>query len=187
MSWTQGGSAKSLDLIASASLSNEASLIDVGSGQSVLIGQLLSRGFQNITVLDISKAALNNARALLGEKSDIPTWLVADVLTAELPRETFDLWHDRAVFHFLTEADDRRAYVTKLRESLKPNGLAIIATFSLSGPEKCSGLPVRRYSSETLTLELGSDFELVASANENHSTPWGKGQDFIYCVFKRLR
>lgn len=185
MSWTQECATQSLELIALAKIGSSSQIIDVGSGESVLIKELLGLGFRNLTVLDISEAAISKAKETFGTSESSINWVVSDVLAANLKKEFFDLWHDRAVFHFLTEKKQRDLYVAKLEASLRPGGFAIIATFSLSGPEKCSGLPVLRYDAKSLQAELGHNFRLIKSTPESHSTPWGKEQNFLYCLFKK--
>lgn len=187
MSWTQTNASCSLELMRLAGAGTDSSLIDVGSGESVLIGQLLQQGYRNLTVLDISRAGIERAKKKLGKMADSANWLVSDVLRADFSPHSFDLWHDRAVFHFLTEVKDRAAYVSQLKRALKPGGHAIVATFSMSGPEKCSGLSVMRYSCESLQSEFASvGFELIKCVEETHATPWGKPQDFVYNLFRRL-
>lgn len=186
MSWSQVDASRSLELIRLAGVGPSSNIIDVGSGESVLIGQLIKLGFHHLTVLDISDAGIARAKKKLGPTGNSVNWMVSDVLTAELKAGYFDCWHDRAVFHFLTEDTQRATYARRLRESLKPGGFAIVATFSLSGPEKCSGLPVMRYSCESLQSALGNDgFELIKCVEETHATPWGKPQDFVYNLFRR--
>jgi len=150
-----------------------------------LVDTLAARGLDCLAVLDISDAALKRAQERLGDASRIPTWITADV-TADWTLKPMDIWHDRAVFHFLIDAADRTRYVQHLRETLKPAGAAIIATFALDGPEKCSGLPVARYSSETLAAELGKGFRLIESVAHVHETPWGAPQSFLYSRFARV-
>jgi hypothetical protein len=159
-------------------------VIDIGAGDSRLVDHLLVEGIDCIAVLDVSGAALERARIRLGSNSDRVDWIEADV-TAEWSWKSADIWHDRAVFHFLTERADRDRYKGKLAGMLKRGGSAIIATFALDGPEKCSGLPVIRYSPETLASELGSEFVLVDSRHHIHTTPWGTTQAFQYSRLKR--
>lgn len=185
MSWTQLNAGRSIELIGLTGVGPESRIIDVGSGETVLIGQLVKLGFHHLTVLDISATAIATAKEKLGTTGEGIEWIVSDVLKADLKKGNFALWHDRAVFHFLTEQKQREAYAVKVRESLTPGGFAIIATFSLSGPEKCSGLPVMRYSCESLQTQLGNGFELIKCLEETHATPWGKPQDFVYNLFKR--
>lgn len=185
MSWTQPSAVRSLELIKLSGIKSDASIIDIGSGMSVLIGQLIDAGYKNLMVLDISSVAISKAKETLGQRGAKIKWLASDVLEMEFETNSFDLWHDRAVFHFLIQQQQRKIYVEKLTAALKPGAHAVLSTFSLSGPEKCSGLEVCRYSPETLQSELGSDFELVKSASEEHSTPAGKSQNFVYCLFRK--
>lgn len=181
LSWMQAEPATSLSLIAEVCPTGR--VIDVGGGTSPLAERLLDRGY-SVTVLDISKSAIDHARARLGTRADQVDWLVADV-TAGPVLGTCDVWHDRAVFHFLTTPESRAAYVTLLKSTVPVGGHAVIATFALDGPEKCSGLEVRRYDGRMLAAELGPEFELCKSAREMHETPWGARQSFQYSLFKR--
>lgn len=160
-------------------------VIDVGGGASTLVDDLLDLGYLDLTVLDISDAALSAARDRLADRADAVQWVVADVTSVQFPENSFDLWHDRAVFHFLTKEAERHAYVNVLRHSLVTNGAVVIATFSLAGPTKCSGLDVVRYSAASLAQQLGSDFELIFDAEETHTTPSGNEQHFVVCQFKK--
>jgi SAM-dependent methyltransferase len=182
VSWFQQEPAQSLRLMAASGLSATSCVIDVGGGDSRLVDRLVDLGLTCVTVLDVSAAAIERARARLGSKGEHVRWLEADV-TGEWSVPPVDIWHDRAVFHFLIDPVDRHRYLAHLRATLKPGGSAIIATFSLDGPERCSGLPVRRYSPESLAAELGADFRLVESASELHSTPTGSTQSFQYSRF----
>lgn len=186
VSWFQDHLEKSLELIVAAGIDKKARIIDVGGGASTLAEDLLAKGYSDLTVLDISSGALSQSKKRLGEKSKHIIWLDADILKADLPKNVFDLWHDRAVFHFLTTPGDRKTYLKVLRQSLKPGGFVIMASFSLEGPEKCSGLAVMRYSPEALSRELGPDFTLVKDCHERHKTPFNTTQDFIYCLFKSV-
>ena len=183
LSWTQAEPATSLELIGQV-CARGGSVIDVGGGTSPLAERLLDGGY-SVAVLDISSQAIERARQRIGEKAAKVRWIVADV-TAEPEIGTFDLWHDRAVFHFLVNRADREKYVALLARTLRPGGHAIIATFSLEGPEKCSGLPVQRYDATALARELGTGFTLLRSVPEMHVTPWGKTQAFQYSVFLRI-
>lgn len=158
-------------------------VIDVGAGTSPLCARLLDAGFA-VTVLDIAASAIDRARQRLGERAARVEWVVADVTQIESVG-VFDLWHDRAVFHFLTEPEDRARYVDLLSRSIPSGGHAVIATFAPEGPDQCSGLPVRRYDSTALSRELGEGFELRKSVPETHLTPWGKPQAFQYSLFRR--
>lgn len=186
MSWTQANASISIELIKLAGVDLDLNIIDVGSGETVLIGQLAKLGFKHLTVLDISEAAVQRAKMKLGSSAESIKWIISDVTEANLTAGHFDLWHDRAVFHFLTEPEQRKKYVVKLTDSVKPGGFAIIATFSLSGPDRCSGLPVMKYSCDSLESEIGNGFQPIKCLDETHATPWGKPQDFVYHLFKRL-
>jgi len=185
VSWYQVRPALSLDLIELAGADPKAGTIDVGGGASSLVDELLARGFEDVAVLDVSGAALELTRARLGDRAARVEWLECDVTGFE-PRRQWGLWHDRAVFHFLTEPADRDAYVRVLDSALRVGGSAIIAAFSLQGPERCSGLDVVRYSPQSLLAELGGDYELVESRDELHVTPSGAEQAFMYCLLQRV-
>jgi 2-polyprenyl-3-methyl-5-hydroxy-6-metoxy-1,4-benzoquinol methylase len=182
VSWTQAEPRTSLSLI--REVCRKGRVIDVGGGTSILAERLLDAGY-SVAVLDISEAAIAQAKARMGAKSERVRWIVTDI-TAAPELGTFDVWHDRALFHFLTDPSDRAAYIALLSRSIPVGGHAVIATFALEGPEKCSGLPVRRYDGHHLALELGSGFELLKSVPEIHLTPWGKPQAFQYSVFRRV-
>ncbi len=167
-----------------AGLNVDTCVVDIGGGDSHLIDALLARGLDCMAVLDVSEAALERAKARLADSSVVPTWIAADV-TGTWSLKPMDIWHDRAVFHFLTAPQDRAAYVSHVCGVLKTNGTAIIATFAPDGPEKCSGLSVARYSPETLAAELGEHFKLVESVSHIHQTPWGSPQSFQYSRFTR--
>lgn len=185
VSWFQETPAPSLALIAGIGAVPATAIIDIGGGASRLVDHLIARGFSDVTVLDLSAAALRAARTRLGERASRAHWLVADATTWE-PQRTYDVWHDRAAFHFLTEESDRAAYIVRLKQGLKIGGHAIIATFALDGPEKCSGLPVIRYDAARLAQTLGSGFELLQSEPSDHATPWGSKQHFQFSVFERV-
>ncbi|HEY1992028.1 MAG TPA: class I SAM-dependent methyltransferase [Gammaproteobacteria bacterium] len=184
VSWFQARPQVSLELIRSCTAAADA-VIDVGGGASRLAEQLLAAGYADLTVLDIAEPALRRVRERLGPDASKLRWLTADV-TRWRPLRQYALWHDRAVFHFLTEAADRAAYLANLRAGLRPGGHALMASFALDGPERCSGLPVRRYSPESLTLELGQGFRLLASRSEDHLTPLGRVQRFQYSLLARV-
>ncbi|MBI2381662.1 MAG: class I SAM-dependent methyltransferase [Gammaproteobacteria bacterium] len=184
VSWFQPRAEKSLGLIQACGLPKDAPIIDVGGGASVLVDDLLAAGFTELTVLDLSGAALGQTRTRLGQAAGHVRWLEADITTVELPAAQYALWHDRAVFHFLTEADQRAAYVARLRHALQPGGHLILATFAEDGPERCSGLPVCRYSAEALSAELGAEFVLQTELRDEHHTPFGTSQRFLYCHFR---
>ena len=182
VSWYQTHAQVSLELIQSVAPARTSAIIDVGGGASVLVDDLLGVGYANLAVLDISRAALDQARSRLGPWSAGVTWLEADVLDAALPVAAFDVWHDRAVFHFLTDTADRRRYVDQVKRALKPGGAIVIGTFAEDGPRKCSGLDVARYSAAQLSAELGPAFVPVSSRRHEHVTPWGAPQAFTFCV-----
>lgn len=182
VTWYQRTPKLSLDLISRAAPSTDARILDVGGGASRLVDGLLAAGYSDITVLDLSDVALDQARARLGPAGAVVTWVEADILTACLPEHSVDVWHDRAVFHFLTAAADRQRYVEQMRFTIRPGGCAVVATFAEDGPTRCSGLPVVRYSSQALIHEFGPDFELVTSAREEHVTPSGATQAFTYSL-----
>jgi SAM-dependent methyltransferase len=184
VSWYSAHLSGSLRLIREVA-AKDASVIDVGGGASTLVDDLLGAGFARPTVLDISNAALLHARARLGDAAGQVSWIQGDITSVELPRSAFDVWHDRAVFHFLGTATDRAAYMRVLKASLKPNGHVVIGTFALNGPEKCSGLDVTRYDAEALGRELGAEFSLTANEAPVHVTPSGKAQNFLLCRFAR--
>ena len=187
VSWYQPHLTRSLQLLANAGLRPESRIIDVGGGASTLVDDLLGQGVTDITVLDISGQALAAAKTRLGKRAEQVTWLEADVTQVQLPNASYDLWHDRAVFHFLTSAEDRRRYLDTMRKALKPGGQALLATFALDGPPRCSGLEVVRYSPETLHAEVGKDFRLVETISEEHRTPFKTMQRFMYCRFESLK
>jgi len=182
VSWYQAAPAQSIKLIRHA-VSEDARIIDVGGGASTLADHLLDAGYSRLTVLDIAAPALVAARQRLGPRAKDVNWITADV-TDWSPTAKFNLWHDRAVFHFLTDAEDRRAYVRTLRAALAPDGHLIVATFALDGPETCSGLPVARYNADRLSAELGQPFVLMEEQREDHLTPGGTTQSFGYYRYR---
>jgi 2-polyprenyl-3-methyl-5-hydroxy-6-metoxy-1,4-benzoquinol methylase len=184
VSWYQRSPEPSLRMIEAAGLPVSARVIDVGGGASMLADALLDRGFRAITVLDISAAALDIASRRMGARATAIDWHAADVRTWR-PDHRYDLWHDRAAFHFLTEAADRRAYLDTLAAALEPGGRVIMATFAEDGPERCSGLPVRRYGAAALAEELGDGFSLSEHWTETHRTPAGTEQSFTWALFRR--
>jgi SAM-dependent methyltransferase len=183
VSWFRLHLETSLALIERAAHSRSASIIDVGGGASTLIDDLIQRGYRNLTVLDISQAALAVAESRLGQAASLVRWIGADVTRVDLQQCSFDIWHDRAVFHFLTASEDRAAYVRTLAVSAKPGARVIISTFGPDGPSKCSGLDVRRYDADSLQKELGAHFHLTESSMEFHATPFGTMQQFLYGHF----
>lgn len=184
-SWYQEEAGHSLEMIEASAIAHGEAVIDVGGGASVLVDTLLELGFQNLSVLDISRAALQSAKARLGSRANDVKWLCEDA-TRWTPAHPFRLWHDRAVFHFLTDAEDRQKYRTIAKANLVPGGHMIMATFAMDGPEKCSGLPVRRYSAQSMAAELGDGFALIEDSIEEHLTPGGRVQKFQYCRFLRV-
>ena len=183
LSWYQRHASRSLAYITAAA-GWASPIIDIGGGASTLVDDLLERGYANVSVLDIADAGLAKARDRLGAQASRVSWIVADVRGWTPPR-SYDVWHDRAVFHFLTEAEDRDAYVGALKAGTKPGASVIMATFAPDGPQQCSNLPVRRYSSEALAEVLGSSFTLTDQSSESHTTPAGAEQRFAYSVFRR--
>lgn len=185
VSWFEALPAVSLELLEAAGLTDDTCVVDVGGGESRLVDALLARGLDCLAALDVSGEALEHARGRVGPDARVVTWIEADV-TAVWSLKPMDIWHDRAVFHFLVSPDDRVSYRAHMRETLKPGGSAIIATFALDGPATCSGLPVARYSPRSLASELGDAFELVDSRRVQHVTPGGIAQAFQYSRFRRL-
>lgn len=183
VSWFSPDAATSLQLVARAGLGPDARVIDVGGGASRLVDGLLDRGMRRVTVLDISAAALAAARARLADRAEQVSWLVGDV-TKFVPPHAYDLWHDRAVFHFLS-GDERAAYVEVMTKAVAPGGAAIVATFAPDGPERCSGLAVSRYDATALAEAVGPAFELVESEREEHVTPAGRVQAFTFVRLRR--
>lgn len=186
LSWYQRHAELSLALIEKIAPNKDSSIIDIGGGASVLVEDLLAAAYRKLAVLDLSENALNFAKQRLGDSAKTVDWQAADVLEAELPEKAFDIWHDRAVFHFLTSTEDRQRYVAQVRKALLPGGYIVIATFAENGPPRCSGLEVQRYSVQTLSAAFGSEFKLVDNRSEMHITPDGRSQPFIYCVFQRF-
>lgn len=185
VSWYQPTPAHSLALLRDAGAGPHATIIDIGGGDSTLVDAVVSDGLGTITVLDITEAALARARARLGERACEVTWIEGDITREALPPAAFDIWHDRAVFHFLTDADDRARYVATASAALKPGGTLLMATFAADGPQRCSGLDVVRYNPEQLAETLGGDFRLRHSFDDTHRTPSGGEQRFLYAVFNR--
>lgn len=181
VSWFQEHAVRSLRLIEATAVPKSAAIIDVGGGASVLADDLLQAGYSNVTVLDLSRAALQAAQNRLGARAARVAWLEGDITAIRLPAHAFDVWHDRAVFHFLTTAEQRQAYVRQILCAVKPGGHVIVSTFAEDGPLQCSGLPVMRYSAAGLHAEFGSPFELLRHEKEEHLTPTGRTQNFVYC------
>ena len=185
VSWYQPHAQLSLELIKSTGIVRDAGIIDVGGGASMLVDDLLAEGYTDLTVLDLSHAALEAARSRLKTQESRVRWIEAEVTTADLPNRRYDIWHDRAVFHFLTEEREREAYVRTVFHSVKPGGHVIIATFAEDGPTQCSGLPVMRYRPDELHDEFGEAFTLLQHRKEAHHTPAGAVQQFVYCYCRR--
>lgn len=182
VSWYRPHLDTSIDLITRVAPDISAAIIDVGGGESTLVDDLLARGYRDVSVLDISPTAIEVARKRIGEAARQVAWIVADITQVELPNKRYDLWHDRAVFHFLTRQDQRTAYVQQVAASVKVGGHVIVATFGPEGPTQCSSLDVVRYDSQTLHAEFGGHFRLMQSAAELHQTPFGTTQQFVYCL-----
>lgn len=185
VSWFEELPAISIEMLEAAGMSRETCVLDVGGGDSRLIDHLAARGMDCLAVLDVSGAALRRAQERLGTAAAVPVWIESDV-AGDWTLKPMDIWHDRAVFHFLTKPEDQARYLAHLHAVLKPNGAVIIATFAPDGPEKCSGLPVARYSPDALAARLGEAFTLVESRRHAHQTPWGSRQEFQYSRFLRL-
>ncbi|MBL8889114.1 MAG: class I SAM-dependent methyltransferase [Planctomycetaceae bacterium] len=185
VSWYEPDPKQSLDKIVSAAVDSRGRVIDIGGGQSFLVDRLLDAGFAHVAVLDISRTAIEATKARLGERASQVEWMVADITQAKSLGE-FDIWHDRAVFHFLTDPDDRRRYVELLRRSLPIGGHFVVGTFAKGGPEKCSGLQICQYDAATMQAELGTSFEPLKCSEYLHTTPSGKPQQFFFGVYERV-
>lgn len=182
VSWAAPHLQTSLELIEQSGLGPQAAVVDVGAGASSLATDLAARGWASVTAVDWAQTAIDEAKKLAGSHAHRIQWLTADVLKLPLPDASADLWHDRAVFHFLTSPDDRAQYVAQLLRVVRPNGKVIIGSFGPDGPEQCSGLPVVRYSEQSLLATFGSHFERERCLPETHVTPWGTAQAFVYCL-----
>lgn len=183
--WFQPHAVSSLRLIERCA-GPDAQVIDVGGGASVLVDDLLDAGYRRVTVLDLAESALAASRARLGERAQAVEWIAGDITRVELPAARFDVWHDRAVFHFLTDPADRARYVAQVLRAVKPGGHVIVATFGLGGPLQCSGLDVVRYDPDALHAQFGASFRLLGHETEIHHTPAGKDQEFVYCYCMRV-
>jgi ubiquinone/menaquinone biosynthesis C-methylase UbiE len=181
VSWYRPHLDLSLRFVDGAGLSPSSSILDVGGGASTLVDDLLARGYRDVTVLDLSESAIAQAKARLGASGSQVTWMIGDVTEIEFPEHRFDFWHDRAVFHFLTDDPARQRYVAAVHRALKPNGHVLVATFGPSAPDHCSGLPVLRYTAEGIHGQFGTEFKKIGSESEIHRTPWGSEQEFVYC------
>ncbi len=184
LSWYEPKPETSLKIIHEINLPKDASIIDIGAGDSLLADFLLEEGFTNISVLDISAEAIERAKIRLGKKSTMVKWIISDMLLFD-GIEKFDLWHDRAAFHFLVDPKDQQQYIKVMNRSIKENGFLVLSTFSTLGPEKCSGLPVKKYSEITLTNIFQSYFKKIRCFEKDHSTPFHSIQQFIFCLFQR--
>lgn len=184
VSWTQEIPKTSLDLVHAANLDKQAKIIDVGGGDSSLVDYLLDEGFENISVLDISEKAIERAKKRLGDKSVKVVWIVSDIADFK-PSSSYDFWHDRAAFHFLTKENDIENYLSIAKQAVKENGVITIGTFSDCGPKKCSGLEIKQYNEETLKTKLLNGFEKIKCFTEDHITPFKTKQNFLFCSFKR--
>lgn len=185
VSWFQEHALQSRELIRRTGVSKACGIIDVGGGASTLVDDLIADGYSNVTVLDLSEAALNAAKQRLDQRVSRARWRVGDITQVELERHAYTVWHDRAVFHFLTTPQERAAYVRAVLRSVEPGGFVIVATFAEDGPEQCSGLPVTRYSANGLHAEFGAPFTLLGQEREEHHTPAGAVQRFIYCLCRK--
>lgn len=182
VSWFQAEARLSLELIRRVAPAANSRILDVGGGASTLVDGLLAAGYTQVTVLDVSTAGLEHARARLGESAKRVQWIEGNILAVDLRAESVDVWHDRAVFHFLTDPHDRQLYVDRVRQAVRPRGHVLVATFAEDGPVRCSGLEVTRYAPDALHREFGADFTLMESAREVHVTPRGVPQAFNYCL-----
>lgn len=186
VSWFQPHADLSINLIKATGAGCDAGIIDVGGGASTLVDDLIAEGYTDLSVLDLSAAALNTARKRLGAQESKVRWIEADITQADLPARRYDIWHDRAVFHFLTDPADRAAYVRTVLHSVKPGGHVIIASFAEDGPLQCSGLPVMRYQPGELHEQFGDAFKLLSHCTEEHHTPSGAVQPFVYCYCRLM-
>ena len=181
-SWFRPTLDRSLAIVDRLGLPPGGHAIDVGAGTSTLVDDLLGRGFAEVTVADLSQVALDSVRERLGDRAERVHFLAGDITKLSLPRSAYDLWHDRAVFHFLTDPAGREAYVRQVLHAVKPGGHVVVATFGPEGPEQCSGLPVVRYDGEALHATFGAKaFDQLGSERDVHETPWGTEQEFVYC------
>lgn len=186
VSWYQPIPDTSLDFIKQFNVPTTAKIIDIGGGDSFLVDNLLDKGFQDITILDISQAAIDRAKQRLGDKAKGVKWIVADAATFK-PTEKYDFWHDRAAFHFLTEEQEITNYIDTARQNIKPTGILVIGTFSEQGPKKCSGIEIKQYSETTMTDLLKMFFEKIMCITVDHKTPFDTIQNFVFCSFRKLQ
>jgi 2-polyprenyl-3-methyl-5-hydroxy-6-metoxy-1,4-benzoquinol methylase len=184
VSWFQPYPTVSMKFIDSFNLARDAAIIDIGAGDGLFIETLLDKGYRNISGLDISRNAIERAKSKLGEKAAAVNWIVSDILRFD-PSTKFDLWHDRATFHFLTLEKDVTRYISIATNSIKPNGYMLLGMFSEQGPKKCSGLKISQYSEKSLTAKLDTSFEKLECLQEDHTTPFNTLQNFLFCSFKK--
>lgn len=184
VSWYQPNPSVSLDFIKELGIPKEASVIDIGGGDSLLVDYLLQAGYTDITVLDISEAAIERAKKRLGVKANLVTWIVSDIMEFN-PVRSYEFWHDRATFHFLTTENDIQSYLLISQKAIKPGGKLLIGTFDENGPEKCSGLPVKQYSEESMSTTIRRWFEKIKCIHTDHLTPFNTIQHFLFCSFKK--
>ena len=182
VSWYRPHLEKSLEIIERIARDRSVYIIDVGGGESTLVDDLLARGYQSVAVLDVSPTAIEVTKRRLGQTADRVQWVVGDITNVELPSNAYDVWHDRAVFHFLTTMEQRVAYVRQVARAVKPGGHVLVSTFGPEGPTKCSGLEVVRYDADSLHAQFGIGFRLLESLKELHNTPFGTTQQFLYCL-----
>jgi len=183
-SWFQAYPKTSIDFLELFNLPLEAKIIDIGGGDSNLVDVLIQKGYKNITVLDISANALNRARKRLGHKAEMVTWIVSDIIEF-VPTETYDFWHDRAAFHFLTTEERIAKYVTLAEKHINPGGYLVLGTFSENGPEKCSGLTIKQYSETSMSDRFDKSFKRIKCVSEDHQTPFNTSQHFLFCSFRK--
>jgi 2-polyprenyl-3-methyl-5-hydroxy-6-metoxy-1,4-benzoquinol methylase len=186
VSWYEPRPKTSLSIIKKFKLPKDAAIVDIGGGDSLFVDHLLQLGYTNVTVLDISAHAIDRAKERLGDKAESVNWVISDVLNYK-PSKQYDLWHDRATFHFLTDAADKQQYLNRAHQCLSPDGYMVLSTFSVTGPDKCSGLPVQQYSETSLSNMFGPYFEKIKCITRLHTTPFHAIQNFIYCSFRNKK
>jgi cyclopropane fatty-acyl-phospholipid synthase-like methyltransferase len=186
VSWFQEKPLSSLKLVTNLKLNKNASIIDVGGGDSLLVDYLLAEGYTNLTVLDISEKAIHRAKERLGHRAKEVQWIVANILDFK-PAKGFDLWHDRAAFHFLTDEQEISSYIETAQKNMNPNGVLVIGTFSKEGPKKCSGIEIKQYSETTMTVRMEIFFEKIMCLTVDHKTPFDTIQNFVFCSFRKLQ
>jgi SAM-dependent methyltransferase len=182
VSWYRPHLETSLELIEKVAPARSTSIIDVGGGESTLVDDLVARGYLNLSVLDVSPTAIDVTKSRLADAAERVHWIIGDITNADLSPNAYELWHDRAVFHFLRTVDERAAYVCQVAKAVSPGGHVLVSTFGPEGPTKCSGLEVIRYDAESLHAEFGVYFRLLESLKELHETPFGTTQQFLYCL-----